>query len=623
MVGVISSPVRRFPYMQQFDLEGWFTLLTGFAIFIMGLRIFWLDPKNRMYRAFLLTTFFLFFQSLLFFYLDLTTAFEFAKSLRIWQESCWNIAIVFIVITLWLYTKQIISRPLSRIENFFFITTLIISPIFIFLQAFTSYGHGQLILNNNNKWAIAIYDPILIDYLRMLWSLLIYSVSIYFSFLPFKKSNSRLVYWLRGAAFVVFSVIMIGTFVQNYIVTIFFDGSSVLNESVNVAVGGLFTGLMIINFQRNDLNSDYVIPNLLKIMTNWFILTDKNFNIHRVNTAFLEAMGGNIGYWRGQPIQAVFNRVEWEICRKKLQSLKENETIDYEFEIHHQGKTYYLLFTITPVNKIIDFFLFKNNKIKAYAFVGTNLSQFKASENKTKAYAKELEASVQALESFAFIASHDLKEPIRNIGSFATLIKRRLGENMAPEIADYIGFIEKSAKGMNELVHSIMDISSIDRKGLKFERIDLNELLSNKYIHLKTLFDNSDAAMTIGELPILMCDAKLLQQLFRNLIENSIKYNKSPNPNIAISSYVSGKSNSVQVIFEDNGIGIEEEYREQVFQMFKRLHSRQVYEGTGVGLAICKRIMDLHQGSITIKDTKTNTGVAFVLSFPYNPQSQP
>jgi len=142
--------------MQIYDFESWFTLLTGFAIFIMGLRIFWLDSSNKMYQAFMLSTFLLFVQNFFFFLMEQTQILSDVISLRPWQENSWNLASFFICLLMWFYAKQFIPRAMKSWEKQWLKFALFLTPFFILLQAFPSFGHGQLILASEQKWSILL-----------------------------------------------------------------------------------------------------------------------------------------------------------------------------------------------------------------------------------------------------------------------------------------------------------------------------------------------------------------------------------------------------------------------------------------------------------------------------------
>jgi PAS domain S-box-containing protein len=592
----------------------WFTLLSGFAIFIMGLRVYWLDTQRKMYQTFMATTLFLFVQNLFFFEMESVATLAEALELRHWQENAWNLTVVCILTTMWFYAKQFVPREMKKWERSWFILSLLVIPIFIYLEGFTLHGLGDLIYNDAGRLAIVIEQYSGYYLFRCIGVVVTYGLGIYLSFLPYHYAFNTATRGIRLAIFIIFSLVMMGSFVQNYLLTYFFGMPSLLNESLNVAVGGLFTGLMIINLQLTDLQSQNAVPNLLKTMTNWFILTDENFRIKQVNEAFLELMGGTAKSWQDIKLEQVFTGEDWEVTKTELTALVQNERGHYETNISIDTQRNYLLFLVTPIyKKILGLW---GNRKRGYVFVGTDLTQFKTSEAQIIAYAQDLETSNQALERFAFIASHDLKEPIRNIGSFAGLLRRRLAPAEDSEVGEYLGFIERNVQGMNRLIEAVMTVSRLGQEGLSFEPVNLVEMI--KEISGKLWNENKDKQLQVtyeGDV-LVKGDEELLQQLVQNLLENALKYNTAEQPHLLIKIKADENPGFVHLHMEDNGIGIQEDYREHVFEMFKRLHSRADYSGTGIGLAICRRIVELHGGEIWIEDAAGGHGSAFVMRLP-------
>ncbi|PSR11813.1 MAG: hypothetical protein DA408_19710 [Bacteroidetes bacterium] len=602
--------------MLNYSIDNWFSLLSGFAIFIMGLRVYWLDTFNRMYQSFMVVTFLLFAQNLFFFEMDQMTSLAQVNELRPYQEGVWNLTVFFIILTMWHYARQFAAREMKRWEKRWMQFSLVTSVVFIVLQVYTPYGHGELVLSESGRWTVVLNHAAGIDLLRAGWALSCYILSTYFAFLPYLFATSRQSRWIRFSIFSVFGLITFGSFIQNYVLTYFFAIPSILNENINVAVGAIFCGLMITNLQLYDLQSRYAVPNLLKTMTNWFILVDDSFNIRQVNEAFVNLMGQNLKYWQNVNIDTVFTDKKWQVTKQQLIELANNQTINYEFEMMDKEQKIFLLFVITPLFQ--PSLRSEKKRKKGYVLVGTDLSIFKASEEKIKAYANELETSNEALERFAFIASHDLKEPIRNIGNFAGLLRRRLGANTTEDVQDFIGFIEQNVRGMNKLIEAVMTVSRLGQEELQLRTVGSEEIVKIACKNLERLIQETGAVVDVSqvELTMLKGDRELLQQLVQNLIENGIKYNQQQVPRVSISIASAGGAEYTTLRFEDNGIGIAVEFREQVFEMFKRLHSRADYVGTGIGLAICRRIVELHKGKIWIEDSQQGTGTAFVVQLP-------
>lgn len=219
------------------------------------------------------------------------------------------------------------------------------------------------------------------------------------------------------------------------------------------------------------------------------------------------------------------------------------------------------------------------------------------------------------LERFAYIASHDMKTPIRNIISFLNLTERRAKGELSPALLEYIGFASKSAKELNQLIEDILSYSKVTKAESEFETIDLNQTLDDVSKTLTDLEVYQNAKIEFERLPIIKAENSQMTQLFQNLIENGIKYNQSEAPQVKIKYKIDNQNHLITI--EDNGIGIEEDYHKTIFEMFKRLNNKDQYEGTGIGLAICKKIVERYHGNIWV-ESESDSGSRFYLRFPMN-----
>jgi len=239
--------------------------------------------------------------------------------------------------------------------------------------------------------------------------------------------------------------------------------------------------------------------------------------------------------------------------------------------------------------------------------------KYKASQLLLKKSNETLDDKNKELEQFVFIASHDLKAPLRNIISFTSLIKKKLDAIQNDEVDNYLSFINESGTKMNLLIDSILNYGKI--KKLRQEdkgKIDLNAMI--KEISLMLIQNHSkEIKIYCEDLPSIYAHKVAIEQLLNNIIENGIKYNEAQLPSIKI--WAESEEDTFTLCIKDNGIGIEEKYIETVFEMFKRLHTSAEFEGTGIGLAICKKIVEMHDGNITI-ESKKNKGSIFKLQFP-------
>jgi signal transduction histidine kinase len=236
------------------------------------------------------------------------------------------------------------------------------------------------------------------------------------------------------------------------------------------------------------------------------------------------------------------------------------------------------------------------------------------SEEKLKKYAQQLEKSNKELVDFANIASHDLRAPIRGILSFIQLFERRSKDKFDPRDMEYFTFIKTNAHQSLQLIESLLNYSKVDKNIGEPIEVEVKTAVENAKNSLVSIIEERHALIEIKDLPTIQAHPMLLMQLFQNLINNGIKYNKSAQPHIeikAIYSKIEGYIYSVK----DNGIGIAQEYRQDVFAMFRRLHGAGEYEGSGIGLAFCKRIVETYEGRMWL-ESEVGNGSIFYFTLP-------
>lgn len=212
---------------------------------------------------------------------------------------------------------------------------------------------------------------------------------------------------------------------------------------------------------------------------------------------------------------------------------------------------------------------------------------------------EELLRSNKELENFAYVASHDLQEPLRMVSSFTQLLELKYKDKLDNEALEYIHFAVDGSKRMYDLLNGLLAYSRIHTRGKEFERIDLNKVMENAIQSLTLKIRERNAIIKSDVLPVVKGDNPQLIQLFQNIITNGIKFNNNKTPHINIS--VKSENDYYLISFKDNGIGIEPQYFDRIFRMFQRLLPKDQYEGTGIGLAICKRIVERHGGNMWVE----------------------
>ena len=228
-------------------------------------------------------------------------------------------------------------------------------------------------------------------------------------------------------------------------------------------------------------------------------------------------------------------------------------------------------------------------------------------------YATELERSNQDLQQFAYVVSHDLQEPLRMVVSYLQLLELRYKGQLDMDADEFIGFAVDGASRMQTLLSDLLAYSRVGTQGKPFESTDCQIVLDQTLANLKVAIEESGAVVTCDGLPTVMADATQLGQVFQNLIGNAIKFRREELPRIHISTEKRGEEWMVSV--RDNGIGIDPQYAERIFLIFQRLHTMEEYSGTGVGLAICRRIVERHGGRIWV-EPEQRKGATFYFTLP-------
>ena len=241
--------------------------------------------------------------------------------------------------------------------------------------------------------------------------------------------------------------------------------------------------------------------------------------------------------------------------------------------------------------------------------------------------AEELRRSNAELEQFAYVASHDLQEPLRKVASFCQLLEKRYGDQLDERGAEYIGFAVDGAKRMQRLINDLLTFSRVGRLGATHTEVDLNDSLDTALGNVSTAIEESHAEVVRPEqpLPVIDGDPTLLAMLWQNLIANAVKFHKDGvPPRIVIECQSRTDSEDAEWLFSvtDNGIGIGADFADKVFVIFQRLHGRDEYSGTGIGLALCKKIVEHHGGSIRV-DTTYTEGTRFLFTLPATPTTEP
>ncbi len=247
------------------------------------------------------------------------------------------------------------------------------------------------------------------------------------------------------------------------------------------------------------------------------------------------------------------------------------------------------------------------------------LSAVRAAHASLEARTEDLQRSNSELEQFAYVASHDLQEPLRKVASFCQLLQRRYAGRLDAKADEYIEHAVDGAKRMQALINDLLAFSRVGRTAQQREPVALSLLLAQAWANLATEVRRTHATIEQGELPVVLGEATLLTAVFQNLLSNALKFRGDQPPRVSVSARRGGQHWLLE--FSDNGIGIEPEYADRIFVIFQRLHDRAAYPGTGIGLAMVKKIIEYHGGQIWL-DTEVTSGARFRFTLPMLPTDE-
>jgi PAS domain S-box-containing protein len=292
----------------------------------------------------------------------------------------------------------------------------------------------------------------------------------------------------------------------------------------------------------------------------------------------------------------------------------QQEGVQYEHEyrvIQPDGSIAWILNRAFPVRD-------ESGKVVLYTAVAKDITQRKQLEQSLRVHGEKLARSNEELERFAYVASHDLQEPLRMVASFTQLLSKRYSGRLDETADRYINFAVDGARRMQQSIAGLLSYSRVNSQELTLSRIDCEAAVQEAVRNLQAAIEGSNASVDWDPLPVLSVDQGQFTQLFQNLLGNSIKFTKKEQaPRIHISAADSGAEWLFSV--QDNGIGIEPQHAERVFQVFQRLHTKEEFPGAGIGLAVCKTVVERHGGRIWM-ESEPGVGSTFRFTVPKNPK---
>jgi PAS domain S-box-containing protein len=349
---------------------------------------------------------------------------------------------------------------------------------------------------------------------------------------------------------------------------------------------------------------------LHETMRDAFVQMDMSGRIVDCNPAYQEMTGYGEDQLRGireaDLIPSKWHPLETDIVRSQVISRGRSEVYEKEY-IHADGRVF-------PVE--LRTFLIRDDAQQPMGMwsIVRNITQRKKMEQERENAMIALTQSNEDLKQFAYVASHDLQEPLRMVASYTQLLAERYGDQLDAKAHKFINYAVDGASRMQALILDLLAFSRVETRGQVFKSVDAQNALGAAIVNLRAVIDETGSLVTTDDLPRIRADESQLTMVFQNLINNGIKFqDKQHLPHIHISAHSQNGGWCFSV--RDNGIGIEARYKDKVFLVFQRLHTRNEYPGTGIGLALCKRIIDRHSGRIWF-DSTPGQGTTFFFTIP-------
>ena len=348
---------------------------------------------------------------------------------------------------------------------------------------------------------------------------------------------------------------------------------------------------------------------LTGLSSDWYWEQDEQFRFTVVSSGIEESIG--------VPSAELVGKTRWQapligVGAEQLaahQALLEARKPFDEFEygrLDPQGRLHYISVNGEPMFDA-------QGRFRGYRGVGRDVTARRTAAEELKAAHDELARSNAELEQFAYVASHDLQEPLRMVASYTQLLGRRYGERLEGDAKEFMAYIVDGAARMKQLIEDLLAYSRVGTRGRDFRPVQLNAVVARARGNLRAALEESGAQFEADALPEIEGDEAQLTQLMQNLIGNAIKFRGAAKPLVRVSCV--DQANEFEIAVSDNGIGIEAQYFERIFMVFQRLHDKGEYPGTGIGLAICKKVVDRHGGRIWV-ESRPGGGSRFLFTLP-------
>ncbi|WP_226008061.1 sensor histidine kinase [Natrinema salinisoli] len=315
-----------------------------------------------------------------------------------------------------------------------------------------------------------------------------------------------------------------------------------------------------------------------------------------------EKIGISASNFRGERVQDIYSDEVLEVIESNYRATLNGEPTTFELEF--QGRIFE--FRTHPLSD-------DDGEVDSIIAISQDITERKQYQEDLEQLVADLEESNERLEQFAYAASHDLQEPLRMVSSYLQLIESRYGDELNEEAEEFLEFAVDGSERMRRMIDGLLQYSRIETRGDEFEPVDLDTVLDDVRKNLQMKIEETDTEITAESLPRVKGDEGQLQQVFQNLLSNAIQFSGEEQPQVHVSAEQNGADWIVSVT--DNGIGIDPEDHDRIFKVFEGLHGGEDYVGTGIGLAVCERIIERHDGEIWV-DSEPGEGATFSFTLP-------